>query len=164
MSRDERAELFEQFTRACALSEEARASFLAELARRDPGAARELAELVEQDRRGGPLPSAPSEKRSLLDSIVAALARDGEPGADEASRIVLEKLAARASASSRYAIQGELARGGMGAILEVWDEDLGRKLAMKVSLGATSSRADARRLARFLEEAQVTGQLDHPGI
>src|SRR5258707_14606525 len=60
-----------------------------------------------------------------------------------------------------YRILGEIGRGGMGAILRVWDEELGRHLAMKVALadGSTSTR-----LVRFLEEARVTGQLDHPGI
>ncbi len=73
--------------------------------------------------------------------------------------------------SHRYEIEGEVARGGMGAILRVWDEDLRRHLAMKVVVGAEdaprtggSGGIDARILTRFLEEAQVTGQLDHPGI
>ena len=59
----------------------------------------------------------------------------------------------------------------MGAILKVWDEDLRRSLAMKVilgkgdgAIGGETPPVDRRLLARFLEEAQVTGQLDHPGI
>ena len=32
----------------------------------------------------------------------------------------------------RYRVLGEVARGGMGTILEVWDEELKRPLAMKV--------------------------------
>ena len=60
----------------------------------------------------------------------------------------------------------------MGAILRAWDEDLRRTLAMKVALtragsGETGSEADAsdsRLLGRFLEEAQITGQLEHPNI
>jgi serine/threonine protein kinase len=42
------------------------------------------------------------------------------------------------------------------------DEDLRRHLAMKVMLDEQEGAAS--RLSRFLEEAQVTGQLDHPGI
>jgi WD40 repeat protein len=68
-------------------------------------------------------------------------------------------------------VQSEVARGGMGVILRVWDEVLCRTLAMKVALGVGELRkSDAglldspSALARFLEEAQVTGQLDHPGI
>ncbi len=62
----------------------------------------------------------------------------------------------------------------MGEILEVFDEDLRRELAMKVISGrqrssrapspATANEVDARLLTRFLEEAQITGQLDHPGV
>jgi serine/threonine protein kinase len=59
----------------------------------------------------------------------------------------------------------------MGVVLGVWDEDLHRRLAMKVMLGKSAGSGsggtppvDPRRLSRFLEEAQVTGQLDHPGI
>jgi serine/threonine protein kinase len=80
--------------------------------------------------------------------------------------------------SGRYQVEGEVARGGQGAILRVWDGQLHRHLAMKVSLGqlpaadlaaalasgAATPSIDARRLGRFLEEAQITGQLDHPGI
>ena len=83
----------------------------------------------------------------------------------------ISELAARAGVFGRYRIEGEVARGGMGSVLRVWDEDLRRRLAMKVVLdedrafdkpGPASSRT--RAIARFIEEAQVTGQLDHPGI
>lgn len=91
--------------------------------------------------------------------------------ASGASAPTLARLGGRAGASSRYRLQGEIARGGMGAILEVYDEDLRRKLAMKVildrrgdSASTPASGSDPITLGRFLEEAQVTGQLDHPGI
>jgi hypothetical protein len=71
----------------------------------------------------------------------------------------------------RYDVEGEIARGGMGAILRVWDGNLRRNLAMKVILDREAppeteapSPGRAKELARFLEEARVTGQLDHPGI
>ncbi|MCA8979944.1 MAG: protein kinase, partial [Planctomycetes bacterium] len=72
-------------------------------------------------------------------------------------------------AGARYDRRREIARGGMGKIIEVWDGDLRRSLAMKVILGrkrvgAAESEVDDRRLSRFLEEAQITSQLDHPGI
>ncbi len=72
--------------------------------------------------------------------------------------------------SSRYALEEEVARGGMGVIWRVRDRDLSRTLAMKVmtpATGASPQATDATTrlgLARFLEEAQVTAQLDHPGI
>ncbi len=74
---------------------------------------------------------------------------------------LLDALRSRGPASSRYRLQDEVARGGMGIVLRVWDEDLRRQLAMKVMLDGEHAPAQ---LARFLDEAQVTGQLDHPGI
>ncbi len=61
----------------------------------------------------------------------------------------------------RYAVQALLGRGGMGAIWRVHDARLRRDLAMKVILNQVIS-GDA--LTRFAQEAQVTGQLEHPNI
>ncbi|MEM7306407.1 MAG: bifunctional serine/threonine-protein kinase/formylglycine-generating enzyme family protein [Planctomycetota bacterium] len=69
-----------------------------------------------------------------------------------------------------YRIESELGRGGMAQVFEVWDDDLNRSLAMKVSLDARLN-ADGSvppgreaKVARFLQEAQITSQLRHPGI
>ncbi len=62
----------------------------------------------------------------------------------------------------RYQLQGEIARGGMGAVLKGRDADLGRDLAIKVLL--ESHRANPEVVRRFIEEAQIGGQLQHPGI
>jgi WD40 repeat protein/serine/threonine protein kinase len=96
-------------------------------------------------------------------------------GADEhksgSARGFFRRLEAKQPKGERYRIGDELARGGMGAIMRVWDEDLRRNLAMKVMLsrGAkedadSKTPLDEEQLSRFLEEAQITGQLDHPGI
>ena len=70
--------------------------------------------------------------------------------------------------SPRYTVLDQVARGGMGVVLRVRDEDLRRELAMKVldraDRQADAAASDPRDLGRFLEEAQVTGQLDHPGV
>ncbi|MEK7414180.1 MAG: serine/threonine-protein kinase [Planctomycetota bacterium] len=60
----------------------------------------------------------------------------------------------------KYIVDQELGRGGMGAVLRVVDRDLHRDVAMKVLIGEQSPR-DRR---RFVEEAQITGQLEHPNI
>ncbi len=67
-----------------------------------------------------------------------------------------------ADGSTRYRIDGEIARGGMGTILKGRDPDLGRDVAIKVL--RDDLRDDADMVRRFLEEAQIGGQLHHPGI
>jgi serine/threonine-protein kinase len=62
----------------------------------------------------------------------------------------------------RYEVLEEIARGGMGAVFKVRDTDLGRTLALKVLLDHHQERPDLQR--RFLEEAQIGGQLQHPGL
>jgi serine/threonine-protein kinase len=69
---------------------------------------------------------------------------------------------AGADGSVRYRIDGEIARGGMGAILKGRDPDLGRDVALKVLREDYRDRPDMVR--RFVEEAQIGGQLQHPGI
>lgn len=61
-----------------------------------------------------------------------------------------------------YRIIDELGSGGMGTVHRVWDPRLHRHLALKIASSKVTSSARTR--ARFLDEAQVTGQLDHPGI
>jgi serine/threonine protein kinase len=63
-------------------------------------------------------------------------------------------------AGTRYHVGAEIARGGMGAILRGIDKDIQREVAVKFLLNA----ADKRQKARFVEEAQITGQLEHPNI
>ena len=50
----------------------------------------------------------------------------------------------------------------MGAILKGRDVDLGRDLAIKVLLESHQGNPEIAR--RFVEEAQIGGQLQHPGI
>jgi serine/threonine protein kinase len=61
-----------------------------------------------------------------------------------------------------YRFLGEIARGGMGVVLKGHDNDLGRDVAVKVLHKELSSRPEM--LHRFVEEAQIGGQLQHPGI
>src|SRR5262249_53402558 len=69
---------------------------------------------------------------------------------------------ALADRTGRLQLFGEIARGGMGAILQARDPDLGRELAVKVLLEVHRDNPDLVR--RFVEEAQIGGQLQHPGI
>ena len=65
-------------------------------------------------------------------------------------------------ATSRYEPRGEIARGGMGIIFRSRDTDLGRDVAMKV-LHPRHAQNPAM-VQRFVEEAQIAGQLQHPGV
>jgi tetratricopeptide (TPR) repeat protein len=64
--------------------------------------------------------------------------------------------------ASRYQLLGEVGRGGMGVVLHGLDPALGRELAIKVLLEKYADRPDIAQ--RFREEAQVAGQLQHPGV
>ncbi len=61
-----------------------------------------------------------------------------------------------------YQLMGEIARGGMGVVLKGHDTDLGRDVALKVLHKDLAD--DPGVLQRFVEEAQIGGQLQHPGI
>lgn len=61
-----------------------------------------------------------------------------------------------------YRVLGEIARSETGHILRAHDPDLGRDVAIKVLDPRLAERADA--LRRFVEEAQVGGRLQHPGV
>ncbi|HEV2846278.1 MAG TPA: serine/threonine-protein kinase, partial [Thermoanaerobaculia bacterium] len=58
-------------------------------------------------------------------------------------------------------ITGEIAEGGMGSVFVGFDEKLEREVALKAIRG---DRLDARTRARFLTEARLLSQLDHPNI
>lgn len=73
-----------------------------------------------------------------------------------------EQPAHDATRLGRYQLQGEIARGGMGSILRGRDVQLGRDLAIKVLLEA--HQGDPEAVRRFVEEAQIGGQLQHPGV
>lgn len=59
----------------------------------------------------------------------------------------------------RYVIEGELARGGLGRILEAHDIALDRPVAIKELIAPTPTSR-----ARFYREALVTARLQHPSI
>jgi len=66
------------------------------------------------------------------------------------------------SSAQRYRWLGEVNRGGMGVILGARDPVIGRRVAIKVL--RPEFERDDRVLDEFSQEAQVTGQLDHPNI
>lgn len=96
---------------------------------------------------------------------------------DQAGRLVeldSESVPAVQETPGRYTHLGEHAHGGMGRILLVHDQHLGRDVAFKELLpGAVPPSGEGEEspvrlsvpfVARFLQEARITGQLEHPSI
>lgn len=82
--------------------------------------------------------------------------------ADDLPHTERSAIGAGPSFGERFEDQGEIARGGMGAVHRVFDHAILRTAAQKRLNSAAKVLPGAR--ARFLEEAQITGQLDHPNI
>ena len=61
-----------------------------------------------------------------------------------------------------YELLDEVGRGGMGVVYRARDVSLNREVAVKVL--AERYAAGSAAAVRFLDEAQITGQLQHPGI
>jgi len=98
------------------------------------------------------------------DSSLAKAGVDGGVTLDTAARpgqrSVQELLSHRTKKDGRYIIEAEIARGGMGTVLRAVDCDIRREVAVKFLL----DQADSKKKLRFIEEAQITGQLEHPNI
>ncbi|QDV35412.1 protein kinase domain-containing protein [Tautonia plasticadhaerens] len=109
-----------------------------------PGGLMETLPSGEGDATRGPL-------RDTQEGPEPPLVRPGSPG-----------LLAPTGPPCRIRLLGEIARGGMGAILRGRDEVLGREVAVKVLLDRHRDRPDLIR--RFVEEARIGGQLQHPGV
>ncbi len=62
----------------------------------------------------------------------------------------------------KYKIVTTINRGGMGVILQTRDLRIRRTVAMKVM--KTSNQFSRENVLRFIDEAQLTGQLEHPNI
>ena len=68
----------------------------------------------------------------------------------------------------QYTRLGELGRGGQSVVRRAVDEFVGREVALKELLASAesdpSSPSESTAWKRFLREARLTAQLDHPGI
>ncbi|MCB9684018.1 MAG: protein kinase [Alphaproteobacteria bacterium] len=65
----------------------------------------------------------------------------------------------------RYSGTLPLGKGGLGEVLAVRDHVMGREVALKVlAAGGPHGRASRGLERRFLREARITAQLEHPGI
>src|SRR5262245_54876284 len=62
----------------------------------------------------------------------------------------------------RYDVIDVIGQGGVGVVLKARDAELRREIAIKLLLQSHRRNPGIRH--RFIEEAQVAGQLEHPGI
>jgi serine/threonine-protein kinase len=100
--------------------------------------------------------------RSSLGDMRPVLLKEAEGESDHIVKPKSDAMPPPEQTGDRYQLQGEIARGGMGAVLRGRDVDLGRDLAVKVLLEKYARRPEVAR--RFIEEAQIGGQLQHPGV
>jgi serine/threonine protein kinase len=96
-------------------------------------------------------------------SIFGATMTDFPRSAD-GGHVLLSELSSYGSGSTeeRYTLTRLHAKGGIGQVWLARDAALGREVALKELRPERSESVDLRN--RFLVEARVTGQLEHPGI
>ena len=83
------------------------------------------------------------------------------PRSAKAGLAELQRL--RRPRAARYRRRGEVAHGGMGLVVQVWDNLLRRPLAMKLQ-PTRGKDGGEEAVARFLREGRIAAQLRHPGV
>ena len=96
---------------------------------------------------------------AVLETLGVELAPTLSPGEGSSPRELPE---GEPRLLGRFQVCGELGRGGMGRVLEARDPELRRRVAVKVVIDPTE--VTTAQLARFMAEAQITSQLEHPHI
>jgi serine/threonine protein kinase len=87
-----------------------------------------------------------------MDDFTASLS-DGSPS---------ETFEVRPPSPAGFELLQEIGRGAMGVVYRATDLGLGREVAVKVLQGRYPTNSPTAR--RFLEEARITAQLQHPGV
>jgi serine/threonine protein kinase len=119
---------------------------------------------------GAPVPKGermrlwPSQKIRVGAATVSLRRLQGEAPTDmslaPAQQTIRRMLPPELLREKKYDIGGVFARGGMGSILDAREAATERAIAMKVMLDTN----DAGAVTRFIVEAKVTAQLEHPNI
>ncbi|MCC7395767.1 MAG: SUMF1/EgtB/PvdO family nonheme iron enzyme [Planctomycetes bacterium] len=118
-----------------------------------------------------PSQPAPTTTGATTSGSAGAALPAGERVQSTATEVLLARLAKAPRLDlQRFVIESDVGKGGMGAVYKIHDQQMNRRLAMKVLLdrGTPQDKEEQalahQLLGRFLEEAQVTSQLDHPGV
>lgn len=137
------AELFEQFNRLCDLPASRRQPMLERVRRRDRELADRLEALLAQER---------------------ARSRDGESLLDSVWRVADQTLepSRQGQTIGRFVLLSRIGAGGMGEVYRAHDEQLGRRVAVKLLPAVRSDDAAARSL--LLREARMLARLSHPNV
>lgn len=107
-----------------------------------------------------PTATAPQRGSEALPSAAAsATAPRSDSGAEALARD-LQRL--RYERDGRYLYGEEIGKGGHGSVTVAFDTFFGRRIALKRLRKGMD--ATPREVRRFIEEVQITGQLEHPNI
>ena len=113
--------------------------------------------LAETDQTPDDADTWPVESVPVSSVRVESVVYDDEQDSDVTSMPDL-----RTAPGNRYRTMQVLGIGGMGTVVLVGDEHLGRDVALKTLRG--DHLGDAVAAARFVREARLTSQLQHPGV
>ena len=95
-------------------------------------------------------------------SRAKTLAATPESGGEDTDFVLAADPPAFLGHEDRYRVDAEIARGGMGIVLEAQDIQLQRRVAIK--LLHESHHGNPKLHEQFLAEARISGRLQHPGI
>ena len=101
----------------------------------------------------------------LGDDGALASTQAGADGADTATPSVVTVGSGRLQAAhrvGRYQILRQIGAGGMGVVFAAYDEELDRKVAVKLLREAGNAHSDRR--TRILREAQAMARISHPNV
>ncbi|MCA9707853.1 MAG: serine/threonine protein kinase, partial [Myxococcales bacterium] len=131
--------------------------------------------LAELDDLGADAPAEPRrDPVASVDSAEGSLTPEGEPSIPRGQQsytqhrigaMVLQRLFDReppALRIGRFSVLERIGRGGMGTVYAAYDEQLDRKVAVKVLRGDERSGEVARH--RLQREAQAMARLSHPNV
>lgn len=106
--------------------------------------------------------SEPVRDHDLEEDATLIVSASGSQGSTVLPEVYNEgnRIVFRSRAKARYQHDMLLGRGGMGEVRLAYDQDIGRRVAVKRLLDEKNPHA----LARFIDEIRTVGSLEHPNI